>query len=238
MSLEENAVDARGYAGAGYGLDEVGATAGDACGLVGLLERVGDVEDYGRSEGAHCGDAAVVDDEVLIAEGDAAFGECHVVAAGVAHLAESKLHRLGRETLAFLDVDGAAGACGGHEEVGLAAEESGNLEHVDVFGGHACLFGRMDVGDHGDAERLTHLGQNSQSLMVADAGERVEARAVGLAVGTFENVGDAEARGDFACAFGYFEGHLFAFDDAGTCEKKELTRAGGFVEIEHIGNWE
>ena len=42
----------------------------------------------------------------------------------------------GSDELAFLDVDGAAGLGGGDEEVGLAAEEGGDLqEEVDIADG-------------------------------------------------------------------------------------------------------
>ena len=44
-------------------------------------------------------------------------------------------HVVGRQELALLHVDGAAGFGGGHEQVGLAAQERRDLQDVDDLGG-------------------------------------------------------------------------------------------------------
>ena len=46
-------------------------------------------------------------------------------------LLDGVAHVPGGDELALLDVDGAAGFAGGDEQVGLAAEEGGDLEDVD-----------------------------------------------------------------------------------------------------------
>ena len=227
VGLDEEAVGADGDACFGHGLDEAGHASGDSARLVGLLEGVGGIEDDGVAEGLHLWDAAVVDDEVLVAEGGAAFGEHDVGIAGFGHFLGGEAHGLGGEELAFLDVYGSACAGGGYEQVGLAAEEGGDLEDVDVLGGEVGFLCRVDVGDGGDAEGAADFFEHFQGFLVADAGEGVEAGAVGLAVGAFECVGDAQAVGDADDVFGDAHGHLFAFDDAGAGEQEEV--AGGVM---------
>jgi len=69
--------------------------------------------------------------------------------AGGADFFDDMDHVLGSEELAFFDIDGAAGATGGNEEVCLAAEEGGDLEDVGDFGGGAGLGGFVDIGEDG-----------------------------------------------------------------------------------------
>jgi hypothetical protein len=63
-------------------------------------------------------------------------------------------HVLRREELALLDVHHAPGLGGSDDQVGLAGEERGNLQHVGHGAdGRACL-GVVDVGQHGHTERV------------------------------------------------------------------------------------
>jgi hypothetical protein len=58
----------------------------------------------------------------------------------------------------FLDVDGAAGFAGSDQQVGLAAEESGNLEDIDGFGGDLAVRGLVHIGEHGQARVFGDAG--------------------------------------------------------------------------------
>lgn len=64
-------------------------------------------------------------------------------------------HVSGGDELAFFDIDRAVvdlgGLGGGDEEIGLAAEEGGDLEDVDSLGGYAAVLGGVDVGEDGEA---------------------------------------------------------------------------------------
>ena len=72
--------------------------------------------------------------EVVVAEAAAAFGEEDPAVAGVGDFFDGVLHVEGSYELALLHVDGAPGLGGGDQEIGLAAEKCGDLEHVDRFG--------------------------------------------------------------------------------------------------------
>jgi len=115
---------------------------------------VGAVEDDGRHL-AHDGQRADVDDEVVVAEGGSALGEADTGVSGVCDFLDGVLHVGGGDELALLDVDGAAGFGGGDEEVGLAAEESRDLQDgfdvAESVGGLLTLLGGVDVCEYGEA---------------------------------------------------------------------------------------
>ena len=68
-----------------------------------------------------------------------------------------------RHELALLDVDDAAGAAGGQQQVGLAAEERRDLQDVGHLGGRLGLRRLVDVGEDGKAFGLD-AGQDAQSF--------------------------------------------------------------------------
>ena len=72
------------------------------------------------------------------------------------------LHVPWREELPLLDVDRAAGARRGDEQIGLAAEKGGDLQHVDRLRGDRALRGLMHVGEHRKAKRLANFREDRQ----------------------------------------------------------------------------
>ena len=68
------------------------------------------------------------------------------------HLRDRVPHVVGREELALLDVDDAAGPRRGDEQVGLPAEERRNLQDVGDLGGRRRLRRLVDVGEDRHAE--------------------------------------------------------------------------------------
>ena len=108
------------------------------------------------------------------------------------------------------------------QKVGLAAQECRNLEDIDIAGCGFSLLRAMDVGDDGHARLFPHLCEYFQSLYVADAAERVDAGAVGFAVGALEHVGNAELGTYRRYLTGDVEGHLPAFDYARAGQQEEI----------------
>ena len=108
------------------------------------------------------------------------------------------------------------------QEVGLAAEEGGNLQHVDILGGHRGLGLAVDVGHHGDIVFLADGAQDLEALAVADAGEGADAGAVGLAVAGFEGEGNLQAVGDGHQAFAHLEGVFVVLYHTRTGNQEEI----------------
>ena len=146
------------------------------------------------------------------------------------------------EELAFFDVHGAAGLGGGFEQVGLAAEERGDLQQIDVFGGDVRLLGGVDVGGDGDAEFLGDFAEDAAAFLDAGAAEGVDGGAVGLVEGGFENEMDAGAVGDFLERAGHFPGEGLGFQRAGAEDEKRNGPADGDIAdvegIEGFMEWE
>ncbi len=121
------------------------------------------VEYHRTARVAHDGEGAHVGYQVVVAEGCAALADHEVVGATRrARLGDDVQHVLGRQELALLDVDRPAGACAARDEVGLAAEEGGCLQHVDHRGGLGDLVLGVDVGQHRDADLPLDLGQDAR----------------------------------------------------------------------------
>ena len=103
------------------------------------LHAVGGVEHHRPAGLAHNLQPAHVHHQVVVAEGGAALGEQHPGIAGGDHLFHGVPDIVRRHELALLDVDDAAGAPGGHQQVRLAAQEGGDLQDIGHFGGRLRL---------------------------------------------------------------------------------------------------
>lgn len=222
MCLHEDAVATHGNSGTTDGLYHLGIATGDACCLVGALERMGDVDDYRHLVALHGGNASEIDHEVLIAEGGASLGEHDVTVTEMGHLVDSMNHGLGREELSFLDVDTTACGGSGFEQGGLPTQKCGYLEYVDILGGHGGLLFGVNVGDHGDAVFLAYGAENFKTGLVADASKGVDTGTVGFTIGGFEGVGQVEPLGDGHEAFGDKERTCFVLYNTRTGNQKEI----------------
>src|ERR1700733_15401198 len=124
---------------------------------------MGGVEHDRVAGASHDGQAAHVTDQRVVAEAGAALAQQDVVVAGGGDLGGDGDHVPGGEELAFFDVDRAAGFAGGEQQVGLAAEEGRNLQHVDSLGGDGALFGSVDVGQDRKAGGGADVAENGQA---------------------------------------------------------------------------
>ena len=64
-------------------------------------------------------------------------------------LGRDLLHLAWGKELAFFDVQDFAGVCGGGDEVGLAAEKSGDLQNIEHFRRYFNFLFLMDIGQNG-----------------------------------------------------------------------------------------
>ena len=224
VDFEEDAVDAGGDGGAGEQGDEFWLSAGDSVGGGGGLDGVGSVEDDG-GEGAHDGERAHVDDEVVVAEGGSALGEEDAGVPGLGDFLDGVAHVPGSDELSFFDVDGAAGLCGGDEQVSLAAEEGGDLEDVDAFRGDGAVGGFVDVGENWEACGFGKAAEDRDAFDESGAAEAGERGAVGLVVGGLEDVGDAKVGGDALDGVGHGADVRLALYDAGSGDEEKAAGA-------------
>jgi len=161
---------------------------------------VSSVKDDG-CETAHDGEGAEIDDQVVIAERGTALGEEDALVARGADFLEAVAHVPWSNELAFLDVDGAPGFAGCDEQVGLTAEESGNLEHVGGFCNGFAVGRLVNVSEDGKASVLGQATEDAHALLEAGTAKAFRAGAIGLVVAGFEDEGNGEIGGDALDSF-------------------------------------
>jgi hypothetical protein len=144
------------------------------------------VEDHREAELPHDDQAAHVHYQIAVTEGGPALGQQDSGVAGGGDLLGRQPEVVRRQELALLEVDDTARASGLEQEVGLAAEEGGDLEDIGDFGGRAGLPGLVNVREDGVARRLD-AGQDAEAFLEPRPAVGRDAGAVGLVERGFEN---------------------------------------------------
>ena len=104
--------------------------------------------------------------------------------------------------MAFLHVHVLAGGDFCCDEVGLAAEERGNLNDVDNFADLFALLGKVDVGDDGKSGLFANGCQNRQAFGLTGPTKGACASAVRLVKAGLEDHAHAVLLADFGDATG------------------------------------
>ena len=219
MDFEKEAVDAGGDGGAGEERNELRLAATDTVGCRGLLYGMRAVEDDG-GERAHGRKTAKIYYQIVVAEAGAALGEKDATVAGGTNFFDGVGHVPWGDELALLNIDGAPGFSGGDEQVGLTAEEGGDLEDVDGFGRDFALAGLVNVGEDREAGFASEAAEDAGALEQAGAAKTFDAGAVGLVEAGFEDEGDGEVGGDALEGVGHGADVGFTLDDAGAGYEK------------------
>ena len=114
----------------------------------------------------------------MVAEREPALGHDHLFVAGRSDFLDRMPDVGRRQELSLLEIDHAAGARGGFEQVGLTRQKRRNLKHVGDLGDRRRMRGLVDVGEDGDARSLAHAREDPQALFEPRAAERSSGRAV------------------------------------------------------------
>jgi len=225
VDLQEDAVNASRNRRARQHGNELRLAAGLSARSRGGLDGVGGVEDD-RGHCAHDGQAAHVDDQVVVAKTGAALGERNAGVAALADFFNCVAHVPGSDELPLFYVDGAAGLGGGDQQVGLAAEEGRNLENgLDIAKGVrelGGLLGGVDVGEDGEAVVSGDAAEDARALLQSRPSKAVDRRAVGLVVAGFEDVRNLQIGGDALDRVGEGAGVGLAFEHAGARDEEEV----------------
>mmetsp|Transcript_18036 Transcript_18036/g.32119 ORF Transcript_18036/g.32119 Transcript_18036/m.32119 type:complete len:281 (+) Transcript_18036:52-894(+) len=185
VDLHKQTVNAVGDAGTSHAGDELTVAArGDATALQGaasgLLQRVGDVGDDGALGVAHPDEVTGVDDQVRVTYHGAALAHHDVGVARPTDLVGRVAHDRGGAHLALLDVHNLPGLGGGDDEVGLTAQEGGDLDNIGHLAHRLALPALVHVGHDGHAVGVLHLLQHPEALLHAGATEARGRGTVGL----------------------------------------------------------
>ena len=171
MGFQEQAGDADGQAGAGQVRHLLAAAARSGATGIALLQRVRDVEDDRQVVAGllHDAKAQHVDHQVVVAEARAAVAQDQLVVARFLEFFDDIGHLARAQKLRLLDVDDFTRFRQGHDQVRLARQEGGQLQHVDHLGHLLRLPWLMHVGNHGHAERRLHVLEDAHAFFQARA---------------------------------------------------------------------
>ena len=161
-------------------------------------------------------------DQSVVAEAHAALGDQNIRIARAGDLGDHILHVLGRQELALLHIDHLAGMGGGDQKVGLAAEESGNLQHIHGLGHGGALIALMHIGQNRQTEMLANLREDRQSPFQPQPPLGVGAGAIGLVETGFINQADAGLGAGLFQGARHVEGMGAAFQLARSGDDGEL----------------
>jgi len=224
VDFEEQPVDACGYGGSGEERDELRLATTDAACRRGLLHGMRTVKDY-RRKAAHDGERTVIDHQRVVAEAGAALGEKDAVVARGAHLFNRMRHVPWGDELTLLYVDGTAGFAGGYQEIGLPAEERGNLKHIDGLGGNFAVAWLVHVGEDGNAGIFGQAAEDARALDKTGTAKALDAGAIGLVVAGLEDEGDTEVGCDAPDCASHGADVGLGLNNAGTGNEEQPTLA-------------
>ena len=229
VDFEKNSIYTGGHRGTRQHRDEFRLSSADRrAAVVGLcrrqLDRMRRVEYHGRKL-AHDGKRAHIDNEIVVAETGTTLGQKNLRVARLAAFLHCVPHVPRRNELSFFDVYGAAAERSGDHEIGLAAQECRNLQHIDYFCDLRDITHFMNVGQNRNLQFALNFFQNAQAFFNAGSTKAANRSAIGFVIAGFEDERKTERPRDAFDDLGHANGMLFALNDARAGDEKEISRA-------------
>ncbi len=112
---------------------------------------------------------------------------------------------------------------GGDQQIGLAAEKRGNLQHVGDFGYTLNIDGFMNIGKHRNVNCVSYLAQDTQSFADPETAKALDRGSIRFIVRGFEDVRHFQRACHAIDALRHLERVLFALNDARTGDQEQLT---------------
>lgn len=198
MDFKEISRCAEGFCRQCHRRNETTVTAGfRAIARAWTLYAVGAVHDDGGHYFLHIRNIAEVDDEVVVSEGVAAFGEPYFLGTSLTGLFDGIAHVVGAEELCFLDVDGLPGPSGSDKKVSLPTEEGRYLQDISDFGYRLCLPRLMNVSEDAKPEAVLDTFEHTHTFSKSWSPIGMYGGAVGLVKGGLEDDVDIVVTVDF-----------------------------------------
>src|SRR5690606_4389855 len=127
---------------------------------------------------AHGSDATEIYNHILIAKHSTAVSNPDIVIASITYFLSRMLHTFRTHKLPFFQVNELARFGSSNDQVGLTHQESGNLQHIYILGGHGSIRYFMDVGNGWHIKSVGYFLQNFKCFLVANASKTVNSTTV------------------------------------------------------------
>src|SRR5258708_21049957 len=184
---------------------------------------------HNRRELAHDGERAHVHHQIVVAETRSTLGHKHLTIPGIAALVDGVLHVPGRNELSLLDVHRTPGERRRHDQVGLAAEEGRNLQHVHHLGDGSHVGHLMNIGEHRDVYFVFHLLQNAQAFLHPLPAIAPDRGSVRLVIRRFENEREIKRTHHALDDLRHAQDVLFTFNHTGPGNEEQIAGADANV---------
>ena len=229
MDFHEEAVDTGCRCRSCEVRDEFTLAAGGIAHTSRELDTVGRIKNDRIAELSHDGEGTHIDHEIVVAEGRPSFRQSEVRISCFFHLADDIFHIFRRHELALLHVDRLSCLRCAVYQVGLAAEEGRDLEHVEHLGGWCELGHIMYVREYRHLEFLLDIRKDLEALLKSRPTEGMVRGTVRLIKRRLENVLYAKAFTDLFDLTADHQRAVIAFNDAGACDQKQLAAVNGQI---------
>src|SRR5664279_3714494 len=166
-----------------------------------------------------------VDHEIVVAERGATLGHKDLLTPGFLDFLHRMPHVPWRNKLSLLDVDGASALRRSYQKIGLAAKKRWNLKNVDRFGHTRNVPYLMHVGQHRDPKFAAYLAEYLKAQFQPWPPEAADRGAVGLVVGSLENVWQLLVARNGGNRLGHPQRVPFIFDHAGSGHEEQRPSA-------------
>lgn len=223
MRFEEKPGCAGGDGGAGERGNKFALSAGTSQESSGKLNAVRCIHNRRTIQAVHNRERAHIDDKILVSESRSPVGEPNFPRSRDGKFIVNVAHFLRRKELPFFDIYTAPRACGGDEQVRLAAEESRDLENIANLLHFFALFRQVDIRENGKLEFPLHHREQLQAGIQARTAKSADGGAICFVERAFEDdVQLGEILTQNVQFLGYFPADGFVFEGAGTCDEQKL----------------
>jgi hypothetical protein len=185
------------------------------------LEGMSDIEHNRASGGFHNSKIEGIHDEIVIPEGGTTLAEQNLFISRFREFINYVSHLMGGKELRLFDINRSSGLGQSDHEIGLATEESRELENVNHFSGRFCLSRFMNIGNYRNLMGLFDLGQYCQALIQSRTAEGGNRGTVGLVKGGLEYKRNAQSVGNFFVKCGNFKCEFTGFKNIYSPKKCE-----------------
>src|SRR5215468_11885633 len=179
------------------------------------------VKHDGIAKLTHLRQRAEIDHQRIVAKTGATLRQENVFRSPCLQLADRVLDVPRRQKLPLLHVDGATSCRRSQQQVSLAAEKGGDLQHIDHLCHDPSLVTFVNIREHWDTHFVLDALQNFYPHIQFLATKGGNGSTVRLVKGRLKDKGHVKALADRRNPFSHLQGKIFGLNNTGTTNQRE-----------------